>query len=186
MRYAIVRSGIVENVVVWDGGEGWSPPEETQAIACSDEVSAGWTHADGAFSPPPVAPPTLQQRKAALLQAVGAEYDARVAAGVPYEGKRLQIDTESRTNLQGVVNYADKTVAGVPGFVWPPAMIQKGWRMKDNSYLPMPAPEDIYALAGAAALHFMGLRYAAAAHKDAIVVATEETIGSIDVTQGWP
>lgn len=186
MRYALVDGGAVVNIVVWDGGDGWAPPAGTEAVACGAEVAIGWTWDGAAFAAPPVPPPTLQQRKAALLRAVAAEYDGRIAAGVPYEGKRLQLDTESRTNLQGVVNYADKTVAGEPGFVWPPAMAEKGWRMKDNSYLPMPTPQDIYALAGAAALYFMGLRYAAAAHKDAIVAATAETIDAIDVTQGWP
>ena len=39
-RYAIVRDGKVENVVVWDGQRDWSPPEGTTLVKL-DAVAKG-------------------------------------------------------------------------------------------------------------------------------------------------
>lgn len=62
MRYAIVRNGIVENVVV--AGEGWEVPwEGVEVVALSDQdhVGPGWRFQDGQFvagefepEPPPL------------------------------------------------------------------------------------------------------------------------------------
>lgn len=50
MRCAIVENGIVVNVILADD------PDEFGSVACSDEVSPGWTYADGEFTPPEVEP----------------------------------------------------------------------------------------------------------------------------------
>lgn len=57
MRYAVVRDGIVENVILWDGERPWQPPEGTTAVACATEVSIGWIYDGDAFQPPPDDPP---------------------------------------------------------------------------------------------------------------------------------
>ena len=46
-RYAVVRDGVVENVVVWNGDEAeWQPPEGTQAVLIPEgvNVAAGYTY----------------------------------------------------------------------------------------------------------------------------------------------
>lgn len=49
MRYAIVKDGIVENTVEWDGETPWSPPEGATAHAYPEgPISIGWEWADGA------------------------------------------------------------------------------------------------------------------------------------------
>lgn len=100
LLYAVINTetGIVENVVVWDGSveSGWSPPEGCIAIQ-SDVAGIGWTYVDGVFIAPPepeVPPPTdaeiiasntatLQQctqlasaQKTALTNRVGTLQDA--------------------------------------------------------------------------------------------------------------
>lgn len=186
MRHAVVRDGIVENIVEWDGQSEWAPPAEA-GVYPTDEAAIGWNFDAGVFSPPPAPLRTMAEVAAARLDEVTAEFNSRVDAGMPYQGGVVQIDDESRGNIQGVAAYADKVVAGVAGFSWPPAMVAKGWRLKDNTYLPMPEPADIYAMAGAVALHYMALRYRAAALKDSIhAAATVEELNAIDITQGWP
>jgi hypothetical protein len=52
-RYAIVRQGIVRNVVDWDGDtERWSPPADTEAVLATGNVAPGWFYADGTFTEP--------------------------------------------------------------------------------------------------------------------------------------
>ncbi len=40
--YALLDGDIVVNRVIWDGGPGWSPPEELTALPCPDQVGIGW------------------------------------------------------------------------------------------------------------------------------------------------
>ena len=36
MRYAIVKNGIVENVILWDGVSDWTPPAGPTLVSDSD------------------------------------------------------------------------------------------------------------------------------------------------------
>lgn len=60
MAYVIVRDGIIENVVEWDGDTAkWQPPEGTEAFPAPARVSPGWAWVDGApVEPPP--PPVVE------------------------------------------------------------------------------------------------------------------------------
>ena len=31
-RWAVIRNGVVENVIEWDGGDGWEPPEGAKLV----------------------------------------------------------------------------------------------------------------------------------------------------------
>lgn len=65
MRYAIVDAqGKVINVVLWDGGNDWSPPEGTTAVQDNNAVIGG-TIISGVYTPPPVAPPSQDELDAA-------------------------------------------------------------------------------------------------------------------------
>jgi hypothetical protein len=66
-NYAVINTvtGIVENMILWDGTEesGWYPPEGCIAVQ-TDVAGIGWTYVDGVFIPPPipeVPPPTPEQ-----------------------------------------------------------------------------------------------------------------------------
>lgn len=56
--YAIIESGVVANVVVWDGDvKTWSPPEGTTAVIIPDGIAlcVGWSYDGISFqSPAPV------------------------------------------------------------------------------------------------------------------------------------
>jgi len=62
-NYAIIEDGIVVNIVVWDGGTTWSPPDGQTAIAIEDgvEVGIGYSVVDGKFVAPIVAAPTHEE-----------------------------------------------------------------------------------------------------------------------------
>ena len=46
-RYAIVRAGIVENVVLLEDESEWSPPQDGRAALCPDHIGIGLTYDDG-------------------------------------------------------------------------------------------------------------------------------------------
>ena len=53
MNYAIIDgTGLVVNVIEWDGVTPWLPPADHIALPLI-EGGIGWTFADGQFSPPP-------------------------------------------------------------------------------------------------------------------------------------
>ncbi|WP_225773349.1 tail fiber assembly protein [Pseudomonas sp. Marseille-Q5115] len=63
--YAVINqeTGLVENLVVWDGESEWSPPEGFVAVE-TEAASIGWTYSEGQFRAPPVVPPSAEEIKA--------------------------------------------------------------------------------------------------------------------------
>lgn len=56
-RYAMIRGGVVENVVLWDGETDWNPGADWTVTDCPSEVGPGWTYEGGEFIPPPIVEP---------------------------------------------------------------------------------------------------------------------------------
>lgn len=55
MLYAVVQSGTVKDIVVWDGRAKWKPPEGCSATALGENsqgVAAGWLYVGGEFTAP--------------------------------------------------------------------------------------------------------------------------------------
>lgn len=52
MKYALIQSGYVVNVILWTGDAQWNPGPQFSAIDCGPEVSIGWTHDANGFHPP--------------------------------------------------------------------------------------------------------------------------------------
>lgn len=96
-RYAVVdSSGLVVNVVLWDGNaESWQPPEQHQAIL-SLSAGPGWLLSNGEFIAPyeerPTTPP--EQRIAAR------RYDAETA-GITVNGMHLPTYRDSQALVTG-------------------------------------------------------------------------------------
>jgi hypothetical protein len=81
-RYAIVKNGVVENVVVWDGGAGWSPPKDRVAERVGDDVGPGYRWDGEAWvAPAPPAPPVVDAGLDAKLTALEARIAALESAG---------------------------------------------------------------------------------------------------------
>jgi len=86
-RYVTVNvaTGIVENMILWDGNpETWQPDEGYIAIR-SDFAQAGWSYVDGVFVAPVVVPepPTdaeIEARNKSLLKSYTATANAQVSA----------------------------------------------------------------------------------------------------------
>ncbi|WP_312293248.1 tail fiber assembly protein [Atlantibacter hermannii] len=65
--YAVIKDGIVINIVVWDGETEWQP-DEGYAVKTDGSVGIGWLYDGETFTPPPVAPPSHAQLVAAAEQ----------------------------------------------------------------------------------------------------------------------
>lgn len=152
-------------------------PWETATIRPPAEWIVG---ADGAAATYVVAPLPLDGRRAAMDAAVRREFDRRVAAGMPYAGKRIQIDDGSRINLSGLAAAAGLAAGGGE---WADAYAA-GWITADNTRLPLPSPADALALAAAAGACYAGLRQRRRDLLDAVAVA--EAPEAVDVAAGWP
>ena len=54
MKYLVIRDGIIENVILWDGVSDWTPPEGTTVEPDLDGSHIGWIkQEDGTFAAPP-------------------------------------------------------------------------------------------------------------------------------------
>ena len=55
MNYAIIKDGAVINQVIWDEGNGWSPPEGTLSVEIPGRtfVDTRYVYLDEVFSVPP-------------------------------------------------------------------------------------------------------------------------------------
>lgn len=52
-RYAIVRAGIVLNVIEWDGVSRWAPPPGTALVIADERAEPGGSWDGRSFSPAP-------------------------------------------------------------------------------------------------------------------------------------
>lgn len=85
-RLAIIRDGVVENVIVApEPDSGWLPPEGSVAIECPNTVGPGWTFQSGAWSRPSVTTAPQGPRVWTAL-----EFDARVESISPGAWERLE------------------------------------------------------------------------------------------------
>jgi hypothetical protein len=55
-KYAIINNqNIVDNIIVWDGGDLWQPPENMTCINIENiECSIGWSYDGTSFTAPEV------------------------------------------------------------------------------------------------------------------------------------
>jgi len=74
-KYALINNqNIVDNIVLWDGGDSWQPPENMTCINVeSIDCSIGWVYDGSVFSEPEVievtpepTPPTREELLAQL------------------------------------------------------------------------------------------------------------------------
>jgi hypothetical protein len=164
--FARIVGGIV--VELFAASPIFTPELMTTIHPCDGNVAIGWTFDGSSFAPP--GGPTLAEAKAARKAEVAALYASKLAAGMPYGGKALQIDEASQLHLTGAA-----ATAGLAGTV--PA---SGWRMADNSFLPLANAAAMIALAQAAAARVAALRLVMWQHKDAL-----EALGDVAGVQGY-
>lgn len=84
MQYALVKDGVVENVVEWDGSGNPFPDYEVVAVSAGG-VSVGWPWQDGVFvNPNAPSEPTNAELYDAELAVINAEYE-KDKQGLVYE-----------------------------------------------------------------------------------------------------
>lgn len=51
--YAIIKDELVINTVMWDGGDGWQPPQDCLAVVIGNSgAGVGWGYVNGQFVQP--------------------------------------------------------------------------------------------------------------------------------------
>lgn len=121
----------------------------------------------------------------AKREKIAAAFEAAVAGGVSHRGKIIQVDDASRSNIISMALTAKLVIDNTAGVAWPADMTNVGWRTKDNTYLPMTAPQMV-AMALACMQRFMAMRYRFGALKDALAAArTVAEVEAIDASSGW-
>jgi len=124
-RYALLdSSGVVTNIVMWDGETDWSPPEGQIAVQ-SDAAGIGWSYANGSFSEPAQQPPalTLDEARSAQAALVNAAYESAVVRPISYTTKggltkTFQADGISQTTLMQATQGYSLSGAVPSGFYW--------------------------------------------------------------------
>ncbi|WEK50307.1 MAG: hypothetical protein P0Y66_22135 [Candidatus Kaistia colombiensis] len=181
MRTAVISGGIVANVVL--AGAGWTPPEGSTAVA-SETAEIGDLYSGGVFSKPPVPAPTLDEVRAAKLDAIGAQISVRLAAGAPIGGLHIALDDGSRADMTAM----GTTAIGAASSAIPwPASYALGWITIENVRIPLPGPADGLGLAATVGDHYAQLRQHGRDLKDLVEAAeTIADLDTIDETAGWP
>ena len=127
--YAVIENGMVVNVIVWDGEDEFTVPDNLQLINISDiseQPGIGWAYSDGVFTAP--LPPErshdelvadAEQKKQSLLDAAMANISViqlKLQAG-------RKLTQEETTRLNVVLDYIDAVTATdistAPDIEWP-------------------------------------------------------------------
>ena len=127
--YAVIENGMVVNVIVWDGEDEFTVPDNLQLINISDiseQPGIGWAYSDGVFTAP--LPPErshdelvadAEQKKQSLLDA--AMVNISVIQLKLQAGRKLT--QEETTRLNAVLDYIDAVTATdtstAPDVIWP-------------------------------------------------------------------
>lgn len=129
MNEAIVKNGIVENIIV--GHVAGSVP-------CPADCAIGWTY-DGANFAAPI--PALADAKSAKIAEIISARNAACEADVTAHSRQWQADKRSQELLNSAITLA---ASGLP--------LPTSWRDVANSDMPISSISDLLAIAGAIAV----------------------------------
>lgn len=204
MTYALVRAGLIENLIEIDpellvelppsestdawygnivttpGRPAWVPPEGL-TVHPVDGVRAeiGWQWNDGAPAPV-VVELSLGEAKSAALQAIASSYAAALRAGVTFSGKPYQIDEQSQGRILARAVVARACLDG--NGEWPD---DYGWIAMDNSR-PIFTAAEFWQFANDAQGRVTAITLNARSLKDAVLAAADiEALEAVDVQGGW-
>lgn len=86
-RYVLINvsTGIVENMILWDGNTETWQPEDGYFVIASEEAQTGWSYIEGVFIAPVIVPdpPTnaeIEANNKSLLKSYTANAKAQVSA----------------------------------------------------------------------------------------------------------
>ncbi|MDE1901531.1 MAG: hypothetical protein KGI37_07805 [Alphaproteobacteria bacterium] len=116
MMYALIKAGVVDNLIEWDGAGNYIPPEGFTAVEATAGTQIGATYVNGVFTnptPPAPAPiPLAQQASAQLatIEAPGGLISRCAVRGVAVPATY----TAYALALIAIVNGTDKTSTALP------------------------------------------------------------------------
>ncbi|EMU1245143.1 tail fiber assembly protein [Escherichia coli] len=127
--YAVIENGMVVNVIVWDGEDEFTVPDNLQLINISDiseQPGIGWAYSDGVFTaalPPERSHDELvadaEQKKQSLIDA--AMTNISVIQLKLQAGRKLRQEETTRLNV--VLDYIEAVTATdtstAPDVIWP-------------------------------------------------------------------
>lgn len=177
MRTAqIDGNSTVANII--DAPEGFEFPGFT--LIASETAKCGdiYDELGGGFSAPTI---PVAARRQAVCDEIDALRDALLARGCPYGDKRIQVDAESRADLDGMVTAAHLALNSV--IAWPADMSQ-GWIALDNTRIALPTPADGITLGATVGSWYAAARQNSRTLKDS-ALASDNPEG-VDITTGWP
>jgi hypothetical protein len=201
MTYALVRDGIVENVIVLDpamleavpetktrqyidgpvvvvpGRPAWKPPEGTSLHPFEGAAEIGWQWNDGAPAPVPLPPDVaLRQAKERALGEVASAVEAATNAGLKFNGKMFQIDPVSQNRIMALALFARACLDG--GETWP---ADSGWIATDNTR-PLFTAQQFWDFAVEAMARVAEITLTARARKDAVIAAKDiDAVNAVDL-----
>lgn len=121
--------------------------------------------------------------RAEVLGAITRRYQAALASGLSYGGKVLQIREQDQLNLAAMGNEARWAKANANAAAWPSDF---AWRMADDTFLILPDPEAMIALAETAKNEIQRLQLVKWMHVDAVRgLRASAAIADYDFETGW-
>lgn len=98
----------------------------------------------------------------------------------------IQLDKDSQGNIGDATQQATVVKGSSGAVAWPARMISRGWRLADNSWYPLAAPDNMIALGLWAAQAVEQRRDVAWSHIDAVRAMTDPAvIVAYDIETGW-
>lgn len=123
--YAVVKEGVVINVVAWDGESDWSP-DTGEVVKTDNPVAIGWSYVDGGFSAPPVPEPSQAELVASAEQEQSGLLEMATSKIVIWQTKLLagrKLSDSETTQLNAWLDYIDAVTAvdtsTAPDITWP-------------------------------------------------------------------
>jgi hypothetical protein len=137
------------------------------------------------YTPPD---PTLEDLRAAKIEAINAKLDAILAIGAPVtvgeNTLHVALSDGSRADLTAMATTA---VAASTGAVSWPESYQTGWIAVENVRIPLDAPATGLGLAAGVGDYYAQIRQHGRDLKDAALAAEDQAaLDAVDIEAGWP
>ena len=159
--WALIENAVVKEVTDIDPDGRFHPSLEW--VSCAESVAPGDLYADGEFSPAP-----SKEVTPVTAEAVDAERDRRIDAGVQFQGVMYQSRATDRENIAGAAQLGFMAVvsgAQPDDLRWSSPDDDFVWIASDNSLVPMDA-QTVVAFGKAAAERKQDLIFAGRQLKD--------------------
>ena len=172
MKKALVKNGIVENIIVVS--DNFEPESNITAVTITDQiVDIGYSWDGENFNKPL---PNIDVLKKEKTESLNALYTEKIAAGLVFESNTYQIRDSDRQNMNDVYTKLADGQTNPHGGVW---------RDSSNTFRPM-NDAKVKEFIDAVFAYRLSLLQALWTHKDNIRELTRsEDVTDYDITTNW-